>query len=260
MPPEALRFFYIDNSWIDAFIDGALSCANHLEPKKDYTRLRIKEIYNYYLATPINGLEKQPPPCPRYGFILRSSVVKAYPDLKITVVCWKLNIAGNLVPDDGSDNPKKLRHDPVVQLTRMDQFTTLCLLDCLPEEICQIKMSQPPHQQRFAFGESLAPQGNLSTGTIQPEIKLKMLYTDNNAAEALGDGAMWPPLSNSPSPADQLHYWNPDSRVINPIFMAKSIKDSLLNSKENQQGVFNDQVPNSCTLGIELNDYSCKSS
>ncbi|PMD29538.1 hypothetical protein L207DRAFT_538723 [Hyaloscypha variabilis F] len=57
VPPEALRFFYIDHAWIDSFIDGALSCANHLEPQYDTTRLRIKEVYNYYLRRTIHPLE-----------------------------------------------------------------------------------------------------------------------------------------------------------------------------------------------------------
>lgn len=78
LPPEALRFFHIDDTWMDCFIDGALSVANHLEPDFDRTRVRIKEVLNYYFANPVvnSGMK---PIIPRSGFIIRSAVVKSTP-------------------------------------------------------------------------------------------------------------------------------------------------------------------------------------
>jgi hypothetical protein len=52
-PPEGLRFFHIDNAWLDAFIDGALSVANHFDPENDKVRIQIKELFNNYLKTPV---------------------------------------------------------------------------------------------------------------------------------------------------------------------------------------------------------------
>ncbi|KAM0309261.1 hypothetical protein ACHAPQ_012590, partial [Fusarium lateritium] len=40
LPPEALRFFYIDPNWVDAMVDGALSLANHMG--QDMDRAAIK--------------------------------------------------------------------------------------------------------------------------------------------------------------------------------------------------------------------------
>ena len=139
--PEALRFFHIDHAWIDCFLDGALSVANHLEPDFDYTRLRIKTIINNFLDTPI-GDSSIRPPVPRYGFVIRSAVVKSTPDLKLTATAWTVKT--------GADGRRITgERDCLLRHTRMDENTIISLIDCLPEEIKEIRFAQPAHQQRF---------------------------------------------------------------------------------------------------------------
>ena len=248
LPPEALRFFFIDHAWLDCFLDGALSCGNHLEPQFDSTRLRIKEVYNYYLRSTIHPLEGQTPPIPRSGFILRSSAVKAIPDLKVTVTTRTWN---------GSAWIKDVNRDPVVQITKMDDFTILCLLDCLPQEMYQVTIAQPPHQQRFAMGASLKPDNN---GKIVPELEVRMLYTNLDAAtKAAGDTGMWPIATVQPSLTDQGTYYQSETRVIDPTSIANSVNKVLLASSNLSTPVsYNDVVADSCVLGLELNDPSCK--
>jgi hypothetical protein len=84
LPEESMRFFQIDDVWMDCLIDGALSVANHLERDADRVRAQIKQKYNEYLATEIKGTSIKPQ-VPGYGFILRSQIVKVMPDLRITV-------------------------------------------------------------------------------------------------------------------------------------------------------------------------------
>lgn len=223
LPPEALRFFYVDHSWLDAYIDGALSCANHLEPDYDSTRLRIKEVYNYYLKDYIQGLEAVSPPIPQFGFIFRSSVVKAIPDLKITVNCWLFD-GTNFVPDN-TVTPR----NPVVRLTKLDDYSILCLLDCLPEEIREVVISQPPHQQRYAMGHNLGP--NALIASITPELQVRILYTDKTQApEAAGEDGEWKmlPSIEQPTSAEQASYWNQQSRCINPIAIADDVRVRLI--------------------------------
>ncbi|KAF8851876.1 hypothetical protein BDZ45DRAFT_678781 [Acephala macrosclerotiorum] len=259
LPPEALRFFYIDHAWIDCFIDGALSCANHLEPDYDSTRLRIKEVYNYYLSSNIHPLEGVSPPVPRFGFVFRSSVVKAMPDLKITVSCWLFDAKNSVFVEDTNKPPR----NPVLRLTKMDDFTILCLLDCLPEEINEIKIAQPPHQQRYAMGESLKPAAD---GSITAELLVRMLYTsEKDAPEGTGSHGEWrllpdgvdPPGTTDPdeqpSHADQVSYYNDKTRCINPIAITQSVNDILQKSKKYPK-MYIDDVPNSCVLGMELSD------
>ena len=249
-PAEALRFFHIDHTWLDCFLDGALSCANHLEPQYDTTRQRIKEVYNFYLRSNIHPLEGQTPPIPRSGFILRSSVVKAIPDLKIAVIACKWDHTKRLWIADPS-------HDPVVRFTRLDEFTVLCLLDCLPEDIFNITIAQPAHQQRFAMGASLKPN---EQSIIAPNVEVRTLYTRaKSALEGAGDEGVWPPLDEAIQPTGQDKYYDSEIRCIKPAVIVKSINEALLLSNDlNSPKSYDNDIPDSCVLGLELNDYSCK--
>ncbi|KAK2684103.1 hypothetical protein RAB80_002049 [Fusarium oxysporum f. sp. vasinfectum] len=142
LPPESLRFFYIDDFWLDCLLDGALSVANHLDADDDVVRRQIKTQFNTYLSTPVPDAGYKPQvPC--YGFFIRSKVIKAMPDMKISVT-WK--------------NPDK--RYPVCRWTKWDDQTLMCLLDRQPQELDCIELSQPQHQQRFALGEAIDVTGS----------------------------------------------------------------------------------------------------
>jgi hypothetical protein len=265
---EALRFFHIDHAWIDCFVDGALSCANHLEPKYDYTRLRIKAVFNEFLSTPVanTGLN---PPVPRYGFILRSAVVKSTPDLRLTVSCWMLH-----TNSDGTkhwvEDPNR---DPLIRHTKMDDFTILSLVDCSPEEIYLIKFAQPPHQQRYALNGELVYDANTGlVNQVKPDITLKRLYTDSSQAPSVNDSndgtpgdnpLEWKELDQQIPETDQTDFYSVDTRCIKAFEITKAANDKVLAwAKEPSFGnnpPYNDVVPNSCVFGLELNDPSCKS-
>jgi hypothetical protein len=84
IPEETIRFFYIDDAWMDCLIDGALSVGNHLEADDDQIKTAIKSLYNVYLSTTVTAANMKPQiPC--YGFVFRSQLVKVMPDLKIFV-------------------------------------------------------------------------------------------------------------------------------------------------------------------------------
>ncbi|KAL8908170.1 MAG: hypothetical protein Q9207_000993, partial [Kuettlingeria erythrocarpa] len=198
LPPEALRFFHIDNAWLDCLIDGALSVANHFSVEEDTVRLKIKEVYNTFLSTPVEGTTLKPP-IPRYGFFLRSALVKAIPDLRVTITCRR--VEGNEVMEDPN-------RTPLVRLTKMDDHTLLALLDCLPEEIYKILLVQPPHQQRFTA--PVAADGVPYT--------LKRLYTRGAPAE-------WPSFAMPPS--EIAEWYDPASRVVKVPKFVESLKRAL---------------------------------
>ena len=85
IPEESLRFFHIDDIWMDCLIDGALSVANHLERDDDAIREEIKQAYNAYLS---DASLPNLPQIPGYGFILRSAIIKVMPDIRITVCAF----------------------------------------------------------------------------------------------------------------------------------------------------------------------------
>lgn len=263
--PEALRFFYLDHAWIDCFLDGALSCGNHLDPQYDVTRMSIKRIVNEYLDTPVASTGVKPP-VPRYGFVIRSAAVKSTPDLKLVVTCWKYD-TDQTSPTKNTwiEDPTR---DPLVRHTKLDDFTILSLLDCAPEEICVIKFQQPPHQQRFALNMLQDPTTKMWT----PDISIKKLYTDKTlappAVERPGgkvpddpdDRLEWPELvdpAHPLTPEDQSSFYDIDSRCIRPMKITSAIANRL--TLWGSSGPYTDIVPNSCVFGLEMNDPSCES-
>ncbi|KAL8743826.1 MAG: hypothetical protein Q9184_008071, partial [Pyrenodesmia sp. 2 TL-2023] len=199
LPPEALRFFHIDDVWLDCLIDGALSVANHSSAETDTVRLKIKEAYNTFLRMPVEGTTLKPP-IPRYGFFLRSALVRAIPDLRVIITCKKVE-ENNVVTEDPNLTP-------LIRLTRMDDHTILALLDCLPEDIYKIMLVQPPHQQRFTA--PIAADGVPYT--------LKRLYTR-------GAPANWP--SFHMPPLEVAEWYDPATRVMKIPKFVESLKSAL---------------------------------
>lgn len=231
LPSEALRFFYIDSAWMDCFIDGALSVANHLEPVDDKVRRRIKDVYNVYLR---NNIEPLPikPPVPEYGFILRSALIKVMPDIRVTVTCR----AGSAAPYSADPN-----RQPLVRLTKMDDYTIMGLVNCLPEEIFEITFAQPPHQQRYVAAATLDPT---------PTYQIRQLYT-SNAPAGMWDAVL--PKDQSypyPTPAAMAKWYDYSSRCVNVLQMAVDIT-TLLNTTSDFKS-----YPDSVNFALELNDPS----
>ncbi|KAL2126961.1 hypothetical protein VTI74DRAFT_11554 [Chaetomium olivicolor] len=94
LPPESLRFFFIDQNWICALVDGALSLGNHggTDPDSpgakapggdDPVRRAIKKAIDRFFKEPLCIQRK--PANPRFGFYLRSAVVARFPDLKVSI-------------------------------------------------------------------------------------------------------------------------------------------------------------------------------
>ena len=229
LPSEALRFFYIDSAWMDCFIDGALSVANHLEPVDDKVRRRIKDVYNVYLR---NNIDPAPvkPPVPEYGFILRSALIKVMPDIRVTVTC-RTGTAPNYKPDPS--------RQPLVRLTKMDEYTIMGLVDCLPEEIYEIVFAQPPHQQRYIAAAQLDPT---------PVYQIRQLFTGDAPA------GQWPAVDPTqypyPTTTEMGTWYDYSSRCVNIIQMAVDLT-AVLNETPNFSG-----YPDSVNFALELNDPS----
>lgn len=261
MSPEALRFFSIDNTWIDCYIDGALSCSNHLDPQHDTGRLAVKTMINTALAT--GGPNGSPLPVPRSGFVLRSSVVKVAPDIKVTVTRYMQDPSQKWVEDTN--------HDPVLRHTRLDDFTILCLLDIPLDQVYSITLAQPPHQQRFAFSGKLVertdPDTKLTTTTYRPEVLIQKLYTNADTAEkeaaVANPPGSWAELDEKYqiSETDQeAGFYNMSARRVNADEVARTVVTQLAkwNTDQGASAPYADPVPDSCVLGMQLNDPCCR--
>jgi len=95
LPPESVRFFHLDDNWIDALLDGALSLAARVMPedqdisaRKDLQSALSKIVYQHRLR--LQGKDPQWKPgenymeIPKSGFLLRSSIVMNWPGIEVT--------------------------------------------------------------------------------------------------------------------------------------------------------------------------------
>lgn len=198
LPPESLRFFYIDETWVDCFIDGALSTSNHLDPEDDNTRKMIKEVYNIYLQNTIQTVAVKPP-VPRYGFLLRSELIRIMPDIRIVVRCRD---------SSGAVDDSRL---PLVRLTKMNESTLLALLDCMPEDLFDIRFIQPPHQQKYVV-----------------PTRPRQLYSRGAPVATDGTGE-WGPIAPLRMPTDdQIKAWySPSTQCLDVLTMYRDLFEAL---------------------------------
>jgi hypothetical protein len=232
LPTESLRFFYIDDFWLDCLLDGALSVANHLDSDDDAVRREIKRKFNEYLRHEVTGTGGRKPQIPCYGFIIRSKLIKAMPDLRITVT-W--------------DQPDPKRAS-VCRWTRWDDQTLMALLDRQPQELMNIRLSQPQHQKRFSFGAQIDTDFHTGAQPTQPPtfnftFPMRKLYTEHLPP----DDEEWVVV---PLPSSDVSGWiNTTTRVLEVDKMAHE-----MNAKLQRTGEYTDDVANSIELGFELND------
>jgi hypothetical protein len=95
LPPESIRFFHLDDNWVEALVDGALSLAmsalngKDLAGRADLQATLSKIVYQHRLR--LQGKRPSWNPSERYlsipksGFLMRSSIVAGWPGIEVTV-------------------------------------------------------------------------------------------------------------------------------------------------------------------------------
>ena len=126
LPPESIRFFYLDMNWVDALIDGAFSIGRNLtKTEKTHTLnldTAVKPAMQQHAREGALSIRAEalgmPPPVLSLqvvsGFLLRSTVVNAYK-----------GIGANVYPQSGSPMLDILRFEPLGP----NSDTLLCLVD-----------------------------------------------------------------------------------------------------------------------------------
>ncbi|KAF5590568.1 uncharacterized protein FSUBG_10784 [Fusarium subglutinans] len=141
-PQESIRTFSIDSTWVALMIDGALSLANHhsRDGDDDVIRKYIKHAINKWLTQPLpdEHVIQQPP---RWGVLLRSSLVSSFPDLKVVG-------SSTAYYDPSTSKPFLLR--------RVAPDIMLCLSDFRPgdSDFTYLCISLPIHRQTYQLGET----------------------------------------------------------------------------------------------------------
>lgn len=147
LPRETLRTFCIDSNWIDALIDGSLSLSNHCTDDDDPLRREIKNAMNTWLRTPLRDTPSKGTllQAPRWGFLMRSTAVTAFPNLKVEAPLK----AGT--PDAVNE---------VLYMQVIADDVLICLFDRVPGEegFSEIIIRQPSHQQTYCLGTELTSE------------------------------------------------------------------------------------------------------
>ncbi|MET0646944.1 MAG: hypothetical protein ABW208_10015 [Pyrinomonadaceae bacterium] len=94
LPQESVRFFHLDDNWVDALVDGALSAAvrghadEGLAARADMQSALSKIVYQHRLRLLGRNPEWNPSErymdVPKSGFLLRSSIVTDWPGVEVT--------------------------------------------------------------------------------------------------------------------------------------------------------------------------------
>lgn len=145
LPPESIRFFYLDMNWVDSLIDGAFSIgrnltrtektptrnldtavtpAMHQHARKSALSIRAEALG---LPAPVLSLQVVS------GFLLRSTVVNAYK-----------GIGANVYPEAGSPMLDILRFEPLGQ----NSDTLLCLVD---GDAFQVDIHEAPEHLHYGI-------------------------------------------------------------------------------------------------------------
>lgn len=129
LPPESIRFFYVDQNWLDALIDGAFSIGR-------------AAVSGQSLEARHAPMARRLAPAPVSGFLLRSQAVAGWPNLRASGY-----------RDTGATDPIG-----AVRITRLSSDTMLCLFD---DVVASMYLREPPEQLRH--GVERGSSGGYST-------------------------------------------------------------------------------------------------
>jgi hypothetical protein len=154
LPPESIRFFYVDRNWTDAFIQGALSVGTfnssdraQLEQLHRQIRDEIDQEERLVRAPGGEAVQKGPAGTIT-GFLLRSRAVSGWPGMHVRAYRKELGKDNEIVPESSPDRIKLLR------LERLAPAVMLALFDGIP---AVMHLEEP--RQGVQFGIRLAQAG-----------------------------------------------------------------------------------------------------
>ena len=152
LPPESIRFFYVDRNWTDAFVQGALSAgaANssdraQLEQLHKMIRDEIDEEERL-VRVPGGEPPQKGPAGTITGLLLRSRAVSGWPGMHLRAYRVDVTSDTEIIPESDPNRIKCLR------LERLAPAVLLALFDGVP---AVVHLEEP--RQGVQFGIRLAP-------------------------------------------------------------------------------------------------------
>jgi hypothetical protein len=158
LPSESLRFFHLDDNWVDALVDGALSIAvrhaadRGIASRGDLQSALSRIVYQYRLRlqgkTPEWNPNERHMEAPKSGLLLRSSIVSGWPGVEVTV------------ETSGTD-------DTLPKILRMDQIVDGVLFCLVRDTIKKVTFREPLEGLTFGVASEGTLRGRRSSTVIQ---------------------------------------------------------------------------------------------
>jgi hypothetical protein len=151
LPPESIRFFYLNMNWIDALVDGALSLGRNLTSANSSASETLDKAIRPQLTAAVKahagnarrralGLTPQTTSLQVVsGFLLRSTVVEGYPGLGV-----------NAYPLGGTPNDPTITLLPILRLEQLgpQSGVLLCLID---GDAARVDVHEPPEGLHYGL-------------------------------------------------------------------------------------------------------------
>jgi len=168
LPPESIRWFYLDRRWTDAVVQGALSVGTINTDDRtiltaNYPAIRADLDHEERNVRVGGAIERRQGEAGAIsGFLLRSQAVSGWPGLHIR--------AFNVDPPDGDEapyaeapegDPRRIR---LLRLERLAPAVLLCLFDGIPKVV---HIEEPRQGIQFGFDAAADARGRVSS-TLKP--------------------------------------------------------------------------------------------
>jgi hypothetical protein len=164
LPPESIRFFYLDRRWTDALVQGALSVGSvtsddrsQLEQLHAVVRAEVDDAERQ--VRPVGGEGARSTSGTITGFLLRSRAVSGWPGMHVRAYDRELAEGDNAVVPEG--DTRRLR---LLRLERLAPAVLLALFDGVP---AIVHVEEP--RRGIQFGIRLDSSGDAPT-TFAPWI------------------------------------------------------------------------------------------
>ena len=162
LPPESIRWFYLDRRWTDALVQGGLSVGTVNSDDRTHLAAQYPAIRDELDQEERNY--RRLPGSPRYsgvvqavsGFILRSKAVSGWPGLHVRA--FTVDPAEADTAFFPEDDPRRMR---LLRLERLAPAVLFCMFDGIP---AVVHVEEP--RQGVQFGFDMVQDGATSTATL----------------------------------------------------------------------------------------------
>jgi hypothetical protein len=190
LPDESIRFFYLDRSWTDRLVDGAMAVgkigsrdqAYHqarsgpVSQQIDQTERIVRDLQrnrdSFANLKQVND-QNQTPADVVTGFLLRSAAVSGWPHMDVRA--YSRDLPDTPVPFDPSSTAAQAAQLPTLRLELLSPSVMIALFQGIP----QLVTIEEPHHF-VVFGVHAAPDGTLAI-PLRDQQGNQILDGSNNA-------------------------------------------------------------------------------